>query len=273
MIKRIAIVRIESIHPGSNDWTAALSWCRQHAAATLMIAGDMTAPLVPLTRHEAAFDGPMVLGVAASFSGFSMPAISVASTRADVVDALLRRFDESDAILAIEADQPVPTWCGELAWSTDPWLVAECVRDSEAEAATEIVTDASELAAFYEEVGSTYWCPAMLAFGHSYVVRDERRSILSAGSVQFVIDAYGDSYAHIGALATSVSARGRSAATLVLRALRAGLVRAGVRSCGVLADAGTSWLPNFYERRGFSRRGAFRFATLEASSWPELCHG
>ncbi len=237
-----------------------MKWCAKNTAAALLVAGDMTGPLLPLTRHEAAFEGKEVLGAAALFNGFSTPVITIAAAGPEIFDLLFRRFEIGNAVLAVAADQPLPAWGDRLEWSTDPWLVSECVPDADAEAAVMPAADAGELASFYEAAGATFWCPAMLNFGHSFVIRDEGQSIVSAGSVQFLLGNDDTSYAHIGALATVGPARGQSFASLILRAVRASLARSSVRYCGVFADAETPWLLGFYERRGYQRRGAFRFA-------------
>ncbi len=223
------------------------------------MAGDATEPLRDQAVHAAAFDGRDVVGVAARFDGFSTPSLSVAADTAEVADGLIEAVRAPRCLLSVAVDQPLPSWSERLTWSVDPWLRAACegaARDPRAER----VDDPAELADYYRRVNVRYWSPAMLQEGGSFVIRDGQGGIAAAVSVQFVLrDAR---YAQIGALATAPALRRQGLARTLLSTTRASLASAGVRWCGVFADAGHPWLADCYERLGFVRAGAFRFADI-----------
>jgi ribosomal protein S18 acetylase RimI-like enzyme len=102
-----------------------------------------------------------------------------------------------------------------------------------------------------------FWSPAMLRNGHAFGIRTEDGRLVCAVGVNFILAE--KSYAQLGALATAPAFRGRSFATRVVSAARASLGQAGIRECGVLADARDPALAGFYAKLGFSSRGGFRF--------------
>jgi ribosomal protein S18 acetylase RimI-like enzyme len=257
--------QIRLVTPRSADWPAALDYACSRLNTALLVAGDMMPPLRDLSVHAAAFDNARVLGVAVRFAGFVTPSFSVAADASELADLLLRAFPHEQGLLAVSADQPLPEYCASLTWSADPWLRGQCAPDSVAEAQSEPVAVAADLAAFYRSVNSPYWCPEMLDSGRSRVIRDREGTIVAAGSVQFVIPGQ---YAHIGALATAPAHRKQGFARILVSAIRSRLARDGVRDCGMLAEAAYPWLENFYERLGFRTVGRFRFAEIRLPGSP-----
>jgi GNAT superfamily N-acetyltransferase len=126
--------------------------------------------------------------------------------------------------------------------------------------------DPEELRRFYREVNALYWCPAMLEFGGSRIIRDEFGNIAGAASVLFVLPDVG--YAHIGGVVIAPPHRGQGLARKLVADVRTSMARAGVRKCGLFADAAHPWLVDVYERFGFSRAGSFRLGDLSrVSAW------
>jgi ribosomal protein S18 acetylase RimI-like enzyme len=253
-------MRIERARPGTPLYEEVATWCREHFEQSLLLAGDMTDPLVPLSEVVAATRRGLVVGGACRFSGFAVPSSTASAADEEAVHRLLQALDVRAGLLAVSSRQPLPDAYKSLNWSEDPWLVSACERDDSQEAAVEAVRDRGELEAFYRRVGSTYWSPAMFEMGNAFASRAQGE-IVGAVSVQFTLR--WSSYAHIGALATDAAHRGRGVATALLRALRSALANRGILRCGVFADASRPWLVDFYRARGFtSDFGSYRFAPL-----------
>jgi GNAT superfamily N-acetyltransferase len=252
-------LRLLDILPGREGWHAAVAYALTHVNSALLVAGDMQPPLRNLTRFNVAFHDGEVVGVAGAFHGFAEPSVSVAADTANIAAALLERIAPSNGLLAVSAAQPLPAWRELVHWSIDPWLVADCVEQTGL-GWTEQVTDPDELGRFYREVDASYWCPAMLEFGGSRILRDEFQNIVAAASVLFVLPEA--SYAHIGGLVTAPPYRGQGFARKLVADVRATIARAGIRRCGLFADAAHPWLLDVYKRFGFNPVGSFRLADL-----------
>jgi GNAT superfamily N-acetyltransferase len=241
-----------------------LDWVSARFDRALMILGDATEPLRPFTRHWVAFDdtSSSPVGLAARFEGFA-PLVSVVADAASASDALLRHalaFGRATIVAGVR--QTLPAELAFASSTTDPWLVGPCSQDPIAEGVVPL-REEGELRAFYAEQDMRYWSPAMLRNGHAFGIRADGR-LVCAVIVNFILHEY--RYAQIGALATHPDFRGRSFATRVLSAARSSLAEAGIRECGVLADAKDPELAAFYARLGFAERGAFRFIESEVSS-------
>lgn len=256
-----AHILVRGIAPVDALWLAAYEYAAEHLATALLVAGNMTTALRDLSNCAVAVDQQEVVGVASVFHGFAAPSITVAADTADAADALVRTLAPANGLLAVSVDQQMPEWFTCLSWSVDPWLVGQCPSDEAAERRTEPVIDVGELAAFYDSVRATYWCPAMAQAGGSRVVRDRTGAIVAAISVQFIIQDVG--YAHLGALATAPTHQGQGLARTLVTALRSTLGRDGVSQCGLFAEAAHPWLAGFYERLGFVRSGGFRFTEID----------
>ncbi len=252
-------LRVVDIFPGSGGWHAAATYTSTHVTSALLVAGDMQPPLRQLSRFTAAFqDDDRVVGVAAAFHGFGEPSVSVAADAADIADALFALIAPSKGLVVVSVSQPLPAWSECVNWTVDPWLMAECVETSEGW--TQPAGDPEELRNFYREANALYWCPAMLEFGGSRIIRDQFGNIAGAASVLFVLPDLG--YAHIGGVVTAPPYRGQGFARKLVADVRSSLARAGVRKCGLFADAAHPWLVDVYGRFGFSSVGSFRLGDL-----------
>jgi GNAT superfamily N-acetyltransferase len=218
----------------------------------------MQPPLRQLSRFSAAFHDDDVVGVAGVFHGFGEPSVSVAADAADIADALFARVAPSTGLMVASVGQPLPAWSERVKWSVDPWFVADCIEAREE--GTHQALDPEELRRFYREANALYWCPAMLEFGGSRIIRDQFGNIAGAASVLFVLPDLG--YAHIGGVVTAPPYRRQGFARKLLADVRTSLARAGVGTCGLFADAAHPWLVDVYERFGFSRAGLFRLGDL-----------
>ena len=248
------------IAPGDDLWDAAGTWARWRASSALLILGDRTQPLCARTFHWAAVDAcGEVRGVAVQFFGFADPVVSVAAESGSVATALLNASYAKGGVLAVAKEQSLLGFWSDLAWVTDTWLVAPCAIDEGAEGMVEAISDVGALGAFYHSVGVRFWCEEMTQFGHSFVIYHDSE-IICAGSVNFVMDGIG--YAQIGAVVTHPDYRGKSNASMILRAIRSSLARSGIPWSGLFADAAHNWLSAFYGRRGFLRAGACCFAPV-----------
>jgi len=235
-----------------------LDWARARFDRALMILGDATEPLRRFSNHWIAFDeaSSSPVGLAARFEGFAQPLLSVVADAASASEALLRQgFASGPATIVAGVRQPLPAALSFAASTTDPWLVSPCGPEPIADDVVPL-HDEGELCAFYEEQGMHYWSPAMLRNGHAFGIRAAGR-LVCAVIVNFIL--HEPRYAQLGALATHPDFRGRSFATRVLSAARSSLAKAGVRECGVFADASDPALTAFYARLGFAARGGFRF--------------
>lgn len=240
-----------------------LDWASARLDRALMILGDATEPLRPFSRHWVALDDASSSphGLAARFEGFVQPLVSVVADAESACDALLRQaLAPGPATVVTGVRQRLPAGLASAPSTTDPWLVGPCRAEEVAEG-VEPLRDEDELRAFYAEQGMHYWSPAMLRNGHAFGIRATGR-LVCAVIVNFILSEH--RYAQVGALATHPDFRGRSFATRVLSAARSSLAQAGIRECGVLADANDPALTAFYARLGFSERGGFRFIERRA---------
>jgi GNAT superfamily N-acetyltransferase len=225
----------------------------------VLLAGDLVPPLDGVSRVVAAVSGESILGAACRFDGFAIGSATVSCDDADLAGELLERVEARGCLLAVSADQPVPTALAALPWTEDSWLVAHCTVEKQRAAHAEPAMDVDEVEQFYHRVGARFWCRAMFDGGRVFVAR-AGAEIVAAVAVQFVLPR--PSYAHIGALATDPLHRSAGLATSLLSALRSALASRGIARCGVFADASHPWLADFYRTRGFtSQLRAFRFAT------------
>jgi GNAT superfamily N-acetyltransferase len=247
--------------PGSQDWCEALAWASRHFDRSVLILGDMTAPLRPHTRLWSCADAAAVaVGVAVRFEGFASPVVSCAAEDEDSCGALVDAARlAGPGMLVTHESQPLPAPLMRTHADHDPWLTGVC-EPLPAPSNICPLEDPAELESFYAGQDMHYWHCDMLQFGHWFGVRDASGTLICAGGVNFVVPEH--SYAQLGGLATAAHARGRSHATAVLDAIRSSLAQAGIARCGLFADSSDPRLPGFYVARGFAAHSRFRFTPL-----------
>lgn len=250
-----------TVDPDSARAAEVSRWAEQRFDASLLILGDMTEALRPYSQIFAAVCpvAGAVRGLAARFSGFATPIWAVAGDNAEAIVLLCRRADrDENATMVVDARLTLPSRLSARRWSVDPWMVAVAnAAHDRAAARVEALSDPDEILSFYAREGMHYWIRAMLQAGPVLGVRERNGAIVAAGAVNFALPRLG--YAQLGSLFTRPAHRGRGYATSILNALRDNMQCLGVERVGLFADAASPELAAFYERRGFIRRGGFRF--------------
>lgn len=232
--------------------SATQRWLEDRFSRSLLILGDLTAPLAGLTTIFVACTAGGIAGVAARFEGFARVVVSIA---ADDDGAALALHDAaSPGLLAVSAGDRAASLLGGPVHSEDFWMTRR-TDGAERRGPAVPADDREALHEFYRREGVDFWTPAMFAFGHHFVVHDGDGRVAAAAGVNFIVS----DYAQLGAVATAGHARGRDYATSCLSAVIASLHAAGVRECGLFADEHDERLLRLYSRLGFEPRGRFRF--------------
>lgn len=250
-------------------------WAIERFDRALLVLGDRTEPLRPLTRCWIAREGPSgaIQGLAVRFEGFGVPTVSLVADRPDAIDALVACACGGRGLwIAVHADQPLPARLATSRSTADPWMTAPCASEPAALAGVEPLGEAGEVQELCRRLGLRFWAPAMLRFGHAFGARGPGGELVAMGGVNFVLPRRG--YAQIGALATHPDHRGQGLGARLLRAIRHSLAGAGIATAGLLADGADPGLPEYYARQGFTRSGLFRFVWSEPGTSPgEGTHG
>jgi ribosomal protein S18 acetylase RimI-like enzyme len=244
-------------------WEECRLWVESDPRA-LLVAADMSEPLWRESQILGMVDaaGRSVGGVASRFHGFSTASVSVASSDAGSVPALLEPLLCDKAILIADKRQPLPeAVTRDRAWSDDVWLTAPLTVEAKTLSRdVERIDSYDEIEGFLRKHGACFWCRSMGKLGHCYGVR-RSGELVAVTAVNFILP--GRSYANIGPIVTAPEWRGRGLASALLSTQRYGLMRSGIKLVGLLAEAHRQRLLEFYYRQGFVPSGRFQIGVVE----------
>lgn len=228
----------------------------------LLVLGDLTSPLRPLTEYWVGKENGRVSGVAALFRGFRVPMLSLVTDREEAAISLVqtaRRNVNGKQLIAVHADE---SWSKFLSGvrQTDLWMTCETGQTDDLPKDVVPLHSIEELQAFYARQKLHFWAPAMLKFGHAFGIRSGGE-LVSAAGINFVLDHH--TYAQIGSIATDARYRCRGFASTCIRAVLKSLHQAGIYRCGLFADSQSSRLLQFYSNRNFRENGRYEFIEVE----------
>src|ERR1700689_1816622 len=230
---------------------------------SLLLLGDLTAPLRSYTDVWLAHSSREITGVATTFRGFNTTIVALVSNDAESGQSLVGRVTsnlEEPVLLALHANEPYLLEFDLSRQQNDSWMT-KATEDGAVIHRAVAVDDELELRTFYSTLGTSFWTPAMLKFGHYFGVRNEGGRLVSAAGVNFGLSSY---YAQIGAVVTSPDSRGKGLATDCVAAVVSSLHLAGVPKCGLFADAGQPRLVQMYKNLGFRRTDGFSFIRISS---------